>query len=69
MCRGGHFFSSPTLTLSVIGIYHTYMRGSVFTNSEHQDVAHKLMSRILMFVYDRLALKRPDADGMSTLFI
>ncbi|KAG5634430.1 hypothetical protein H0H81_002028, partial [Sphagnurus paluster] len=69
MCRGGHFYSSATLGLSVMGIYHTYMRGTIFTNADHQDVAHKLMSRILLFLFQHLVNCDPDADELYEIHL
>ncbi|KAG6848894.1 hypothetical protein H0H93_013120 [Arthromyces matolae] len=63
ICRGGHFYSTPTLKDSVFGLYHHFAADLTITNTEHNKASYALMSRILVMLHrDIVEPQDPELD-------
>ncbi|KAG6820062.1 hypothetical protein H0H93_005902 [Arthromyces matolae] len=63
ICKGGHFYSTPTLKDSVFGLYHHFAADLTVTNTEHTKASYALLSRILTLLHrDLLEPRDPELD-------
>ncbi|KAG6850002.1 hypothetical protein H0H93_002620 [Arthromyces matolae] len=51
IAQGGHFYFTPTLFDSIVGIYHHYVASRYITNTDHDSASRHLLIRILMLYH------------------
>ncbi|PPQ75956.1 hypothetical protein CVT26_005784 [Gymnopilus dilepis] len=62
ICQGGHFYSTPTLKDTIIGIVHSFVCNKLITNTIH-DPARALLRRIAQFFHEGLVEGKFDQDS------
>lgn len=50
ICMGGHFYATSTMQSTMFGIIHTFVAGSLLTNTEHL-VSRNLIRRVALFYH------------------
>lgn len=62
VCLGGHYYSASTLRDTCYGMIHSFVAGSVVTNTSHVKEAFMLLARMVIFYHDMFLLETSDSD-------
>lgn len=77
VCLGGHYYATSTMRDTCYGMIHSFISGSVTTNTEHVREAFKLLSRMVIFYHSEFmstkgaggfALEDMDVDLRKFIF-
>jgi hypothetical protein len=62
VCRGGHFYATPTLRDTCYGLIHTFTAGAWVTNASHTKEAFLCLSYIAAFFQRSFMEQSTDGD-------
>ncbi|KAH6918234.1 hypothetical protein BKA70DRAFT_1036121, partial [Coprinopsis sp. MPI-PUGE-AT-0042] len=65
ICHGGHFYSISTLSQTVVGMIHTFVRDEDLTNTSHTAASRLLLRRIVHFLHQAFVLKNENANSSN----
>lgn len=68
ICRGGHFYAASTIQDTIYGIFHTFVSSTYVTNAVHKAASEKLLSRMLIYMYNHLIMPT-DVDAGESLLL
>jgi len=63
VCIGGHFLATTTLRDTCYGIFHSFVAGTVVTNTKHVREVFMLLARIMAFYHIAMMGAEDDSDG------
>lgn len=66
ICHGGHFYATSTLRDTCYGIFHSFVSGTLTTNTDHCLHAMQLLARMVVYYHQHFVICANRSDIAST---